>query len=176
MNATKESIEQTAAELGLTMEADFVPLSKSRNAKEKSPTLNWKVRLLKNGKAFLETDYSAGCGHAPSYQQHNSNACRAQAVDAECERGYAHKIDGMAPRKTKTPILPSFADVLHSLVSDADVIDCGSFEEWAGNLGYDADSRKAEGIYRACLETALKLRNALGDAGFATLRTAVQDY
>ena len=43
-------------------------------------------------------------------------------------------------------------------------------------LGYDPDSRKAEGIYRACLELALKLRNGLGEKLLAELREAVADY
>jgi hypothetical protein len=173
---TKQDIESVAAQLGLTLTSEFVPFSKSRNAGEKSPTLNWKITLHKDGRPILTTDYGAGCGHCPSYQQGNSNACRAMAVDAECETGYAHRIDGMNPTKTNKPILPDFADVLHSLASDSDVLDCSSFEEWAGNLGYDADSRKAEGIYRACLDVALKLRNALGEQGLATLREACQDY
>jgi len=176
MNATKESIEAVAAELGLTLHSEFVPWSKSRNAGEKSPSLNWTVTLRKNSREVLTTDYGAGCGHCPSYQQGNSNAPRAMAVEAECETGYAHRIDGMKPAKTKSPILPEFADVLHSLASDSDVLDAGGFEEWASDLGYDTDSRKAEATYRACLDIALKLRNALGEQGLATLREAVQDY
>lgn len=33
-----------------------------------------------------------------------------------------------------------------------------SFEEWAGNFGYDTDSRKAERIYQHCLATGDKLK------------------
>lgn len=64
----------------------------------------------------------------------------------------------------------------NSLVSDADVLDCSTFEEWADNLGYDKDSRKAEATYRECLALALKLRNGLGEAALAELREAAQDY
>lgn len=76
----------------------------------------------------------------------------------------------------RTPLpAPSIADVLHSLLMDAEAIDAGSFEEWAGDLGYDTDSRKAEGIYRECLETGLKLRAMLGDEIINRLRDALQD-
>ena len=68
------------------------------------------------------------------------------------------------------------ADVLHSLVSDSDVLNYNSFESWASELGYDLDSRKAEGIYRACLSFSLALRNGLGEQLLADLREAVQDY
>jgi hypothetical protein len=59
---------------------------------------------------------------------------------------------------------------------DSEVIDHPNFESWASEIGYDADSRKAESIYRACLEIALKLRSALGDRGLKELREACQDY
>jgi hypothetical protein len=71
---------------------------------------------------------------------------------------------------------PSAADVLYSLALDASVLDSATFEEWASELGYDPDSRSAEKIYRACLEIALKLRAAIGDAGLEQLREAFQDY
>lgn len=172
----KEKIEQAASELGLTMGAKFIPWSNSRNAGEKQPSLNWSVTIKRAGRDVLTTDYMAGCGHCPSYKQGNSNACRAMAVNAECETGFAHSIESMSPKKTNKPILPDLADVLHSLASDASVIDCGSFEEWASEFDYDTDSRKAEAAYRACLEIALKLRAAIGDDGLTKLREACQDY
>lgn len=173
----KQLIEDTARELGLTMTAEFVPFSKSSSAREKSPNLNWKVRLAKGGRLILTTDYSAGCAHCPSYQQ-RATVDSAAFVKQECETGKRAKSDrkGVDDLQWGAPIQPELADVLHSLASDSDVLDCGSFEEWAGNLGYDTDSRKAEAIYRACLEIALKLRNALGEDGLAKLREAAQDY
>ena len=181
MTTTAEQIEAVAAELGLTMTAKFVPWSLSRNAGEGLPSLNWKVTLYRAATApgrsplvVLTTDYGAGCGHCPSYKLSVKDAggrnslMRDELIRKECETG--------KDNKTGKPILPKLADVLHSLASDADVIDCGTFEEWAGDLGYDTDSRKAEGIYRACLKIALKLRNALGEDGLRELREAVQDY
>lgn len=59
---------------------------------------------------------------------------------------------------------PTAADVLSSLLLDATSVEnAGSFEEWARDLGYDPDSRKAEKIYRACERTVPKLRRFLGD-------------
>ncbi len=37
-------------------------------------------------------------------------------------------------------------------------------------------SRKAEAIYRACIETALQLRAGIGEAAMSALRDACQDY
>ncbi len=180
---TKESIEEVAAELGLTMKADFVPLSKSRNAGEKYPTLNWKVTIQKGGRSIIETDYSAGIAHCPAYNAsvkqlgHKNSVMRDGYIRRECETGHrALLVVGSVGQSMGMPIMPEFASVLHSLVSDAGAIDYSRFEDWASDYGYDTDSRKGEATYRTCLEFGLKLRNALGEDGLATLRSAVQDY
>lgn len=192
--------EQTAAQradaaikdLGLSIGAQFVPFSKSRNAEPREDgkvwrSLNWRVTLYKavttrggdaDTRAILTADYSAGEGHCPAAKAsvaalgNRNSVMRDKAIAYECETGrtadYGH-IRGMVDA-------PLARDVLYSLVSDADVLDCGTFEEWAINLGYDPDSRKAESIYRACLEIALKLRNGIGEDGLAKLREAFQDY
>jgi hypothetical protein len=176
-NTTAEQIEATAAELGLSMTSEFVPFSKSRNASEKMPSLNWKVTLLVNGRPIITTDYMAGSGHCPSYKQGKQTWEDRNAIKFECENGKRARL----MRSTDhiiggEKINPKFADVLHSLVSDAGAIDHASFEDWASEYGYDTDSRKGEAIYRTCLEFGLKLRNALGEAGLATLRDAVSNY
>lgn len=58
---------------------------------------------------------------------------------------------------------PDAEMVLECLLSDASVEYNRSFEDWAGDLGYDTDSRKAEKIYKACLKIAKKLHALLGD-------------
>ncbi len=175
---SKETIEAAAADLGITMQAEFVPWSKSRNASEKHRSLNWRVSLLKNGKAFITTDYSAGVGHCPSYKQNDKTEEGSLLIAFECEHGKKGRFLASVDRvmSTEKPINPAFADVVHSLVSDSDVIDHPTYESWASDLGYDADSRKGEAIYRACLDIALKLRSAIGEEGLAKLREACQDY
>lgn len=187
---TKDRILSVAADLGLTMTTKFVPWSQSRKAGEKQPSLNWLVTLHKRtrdakdpGPAFLTTDYMAGQGHCPAYKAsvkelgHQNSLARDEVIRWECEHGLKSVSRvSMGIVGGTTPIVPDFADVLHSLVSDSDVIDYGTFEEWAGELGYDTDSRAAEKTYQACLAIALKLRNALGEAGLTALREACQDY
>ena len=56
---------------------------------------------------------------------------------------------------------PDAASILCSLVSDANGTD-QSFEDWADDSGYDSDSRKAEGTYKACLAIRYDLRKVLG--------------
>ena len=75
---------------------------------------------------------------------------------------------------------PSAADVLGSLLSDAGTVyalqDGGSFEEWAEDLGYDADSRKAERVWRQVVAQTERLERFLGDEQAAVYPTAADDY
>lgn len=67
----------------------------------------------------------------------------------------------MGPAHTKEP---TAAGVLSCLISDAQsTVNARSFEEWASDLGYDADSRKAEHVYKACEQIERKLRRFLRD-------------
>jgi hypothetical protein len=60
---------------------------------------------------------------------------------------------------------PTTNDVLDCLRSDFfSVIHGESFEDFCDEFGYDADSRKAEKIYRACQKSAEDFRTAFGVA------------
>lgn len=168
----KERITKTAAELGLTLKSVFVPWSLSRSAGEKHPSLNWKVTLRRDERDVLTTDYGAGCGNCPAYKAmkpfQRDTLWGEQQIKHECETGKS--------TLGKFLILPDDGDVLHSLAMDASALDHSTFESWASDCGYDADSRKAEEIYRACLEIALRLRAAVGEDGLKKLQDACQDY
>jgi hypothetical protein len=176
MSTDKTAIQSVVDDLGITINAVFVPYSQSKDAvanpKLNDLKLNWRVFLKVKGRTVIETDYSAGIGHAPSYRQ-SPTVDDAQAIRRECEEGKRVKPSGY---KANEPIVPDSLDVLSCLVSESDAIDSPTFEDWAGNFGYDTDSRKAESTYRACLKTGLKLRAAIGDAGLTKLRDAFQDY
>jgi hypothetical protein len=71
---------------------------------------------------------------------------------------------------------PKPAEVMDALLSDAVSYDgVASFEEWATEYGYDTDSRRAEGMYRACGETSRRLRTYLGTDVFDALVNAERD-
>jgi hypothetical protein len=65
------------------------------------------------------------------------------------------------------PTIPDVADVVQSLAQDArGTRVVNGFEEWAGEYGYDTDSRSAERTYEACVSTVGQLWNRYGvDAG-----------
>jgi hypothetical protein len=58
---------------------------------------------------------------------------------------------------------PEAAEILDCLASDAvSVENSRGFEDWASDLGYDPDSRKAEKTYLACVKSSERLRKFLG--------------
>ena len=174
------SIDKTLARLGLTVETEFVPWSKSRNYKPggatlNERTLNWKVTLKKEGEEILTTDYSAGIAHCPGYKAFGKyKLTESQAIEAATELGYVVRNRGHG--ECKEPINPDTKDVIYSLTMDSDVIEHDGFKDWAENLGYDTDSRKAEAIFKACLGLAKQMKDGLGETMLEELRETFQDY
>jgi hypothetical protein len=68
---------------------------------------------------------------------------------------------------------PSAYDVLCCVRSDASSIDSArDFEDWAGDLRMDTDSRKAAATYHACVRSAARLRKWLGPEAYDELMQA----
>lgn len=195
------SITAIAAENRLFIVAEFVPFSKSRNKAEKHKSVNWKLTLcqakpaapsepeFKSGvytkadapaamRSILTCDYSSGTAICPADKRKDSYR-KQELINWECENGvaaFAMENMGVISPQRKKPILPDLCDVLASLSMDASAIDEGPFEDWASSLGYDTDSRKAEAIYNACLDIAVRLRSGLGESTFTRLREACQGH
>jgi len=75
----------------------------------------------------------------------------------------------------RKPITPTAAGVLYCLLSDAEAVD-QSFTDWAGDLGYDTDSRKALETYEACCKIGQSLRTVFTHSQREELRILLQDY
>lgn len=182
MNMQHEKIKKYLNTLGITFNYTFVPFSQSRNRNKKDLSLNWLVLMSKNGKAVFSTDYSMGVGHCQAYKQAKKGRYMSwedkDNIKQECETGKYTIASALHNfyRPTKQTPLPDDVDVMYSLVMDAEAIDYPTYENWAGCFGYDEDSRSGEKIYKACLETGLRLRAALGDVGLSKLRELYQDY
>ena len=187
----KAELEAWASEHGASLETVFVPWSQSRSYVAGTPAfrrnLNWRCTLrrwhglgdAREPRPVISFDYSAGIAHAPIYKRaHRPGEPRfntlhwEKAIIHETEIGRA----SLAYGSSGVPIRPSFIDVLASIALDASAIDSATFEDWAGELGYDPDSRKGEAIYRECLAHALAIRAAFGEAALAALREAASDY
>lgn len=71
---------------------------------------------------------------------------------------------------------PTAAAVLSCLLMDSESVRHGqTFEEWARDLGYDPDSRKAERTFNACVQSSNKLTRLLGD-DYQAFVEAAADY
>lgn len=176
-NETKR--EATIKGLGLTVDSEFVPWSKSRNfhegANQKDLSLNWRVTLRRNGREILTTDYSAGIAHCPAYEQ-RPTIYVDNRIRTECENGFAVQPNSEYTVNHNKPIQPDTHNVIYSLLTDSDVIDHQDFESWAKELGFDPDSRKAEKTYNDCMKIALKFRSRFTSDEINGLREAFQDY
>lgn len=182
MNAELKSFIDS---LNLEYKATFVPQSASRNSAEENPSLNWRVSIARRNVAgdpaiarnTIATDYMQGIGHLPTdanTREKHKGANRNCIMIADYERKCAES--GRYGLWNGTPIpAPSLADVLYSLVMDSDAGEY-TFEEWAGNFGYDTDSRTAESMYNQCRDTGSKLRRMLGAENLSKLRDLFQDY
>jgi len=86
-----------------------------------------------------------------------------------------HSLMGAERLAQAKPQAPGPADVLHSVLSDAEA--CGqSFESWCGDFGYDTDSRKAFATYEACQRNGDKVRGIFTREELARFATELQDY
>ena len=165
---------------------EFVPYSQSRSYKKdefvRNKNLNWKVGFyLPSGYGF-QTDYSQGQGHIPNYNRKiwrtsngRFNLIAEQAINQIVETGYYSSTSSFCNSKGAPIPHPKMYDVLGCLLSDADVLNYPCFEDWAENYGYEVDSRKAEKIYKDCLELGLKMRVMFGEPTLSQLQELFRD-
>ena len=180
----KKKIHDYLTGLGVQYQATFQPTPQPKET-IKSPQLHWLITLTR-GKSVMQCPYSEGMGHVKGYKQfHKTKYDQRQAEELyrkTCETGklYLPSASGdyvwARTLGEKVQPAPDVADVLYCLVSDSDVLNYPTYEQWAGELGYEADSRKGEATYRLCIEQSLKLRNLLGYKAMEELAALYQDY
>lgn len=182
-----KDIHKKLDESGVSIRSKFVPWSQSRNKDEQYRTLNWRVTLVYKGRDVLTTDYSAGIAHAPSYKNWNpakhgnkNSLLHSRFLQFEAEQGREAVAfpgaPGVLTQRGGKEILPDAANVVCCLVTDARyVLDAGGFEQWAVELGFDPDSRKAEAIWKTCIEHALAIRSHLGEPLMYSLVEAFEE-
>lgn len=69
---------------------------------------------------------------------------------------------------------PTLADVLYSLLSDADSGEY-DFEGFCAEYGYDEDSRRAYASWQACCDTRAHMTRMFTDDELAALRAATEE-
>lgn len=141
----------------------------------------WRIRLeAPNGKG-IETDYSKGIGLRIKRERIGGTIRFAYRGDKRYLPLHLLWKGGLTLSDveelgTYFPEDPTAAEILSSLACDVRDIENGSsFETWANDLGYDPDSRKAEGIYRQCEKAYRELGSMLGRENLAELLTIDPD-
>lgn len=170
---TTENRRNELNELGFTLKILHGPIGGvDKHDQSDWPHIAYKVMLEFNGREVITTDYKLGVGHVdPKRAFIGSVVSRPMLATDEqsmlltwqSKPGAAFKDKqlqaNVAAKLAKSQkVVPELGDVLHSLILDGEAFfNAQSFEDWAGEFGYDADSRKAEAIYRVCDSTGRKL-------------------
>ncbi|RLB70469.1 MAG: hypothetical protein DRH04_03550 [Deltaproteobacteria bacterium] len=125
---------------------------------------HWKVTISRNGQSFC-TSYSMGCAHR-----------HYKGTNEPIKLGFRRLTLWQEEQNKQTvPNKPTLVDVLYSLVLDARLVRFGQdFAEFATELGYDEDSRRASRAFEGCLDEWRGLCR-LG-ADFDELEQLLQDY
>lgn len=180
---TKIDPNQVLADKGIRAEFIFVPFSKSRNKNNAHVSLNWKFTLFYKDRKVLDGDYNQGSAYAPINKDRSkfvNNWEFNKALKEQCETGrnmkvYSYAGGGYTEERT-TVNNPDIADLVHCLLIDGDAINYSKYEDWAGEFGYDEDSRKGYECYQQCLSTGLAMRASLGNGLLSELGKLFQDY
>lgn len=182
----KEAKAITPDEAGLSIEI----ISGPRGAvKDDWPCIEFTIQLMNARRVEIwRGEYSLGVGHVKNPTRYDAyplgltqdetyalNTLRmkpsAQLKDKQLWANTAAKL--AAAQK----VAPKLNDVCHSLISNgAAFFDGQRFEDWASDLGYDPDSRKAENTFRLCDEIGRALSRHLSRDQIDGLREWASNY
>lgn len=168
----RETVRNIVHSRGLEYRAEFIPGSRTNHDDPDWECVTWRITLSVPNGGNYSTEYRSGIACIPVKYDNKARKLRTIAVDEQIKRA----IETGSPRLGVKVPDPDLVNVLYCLVSDAGAIDYSCFQDWADDFGYDVDSRKAEKIYRTCLEIGLWMRSALGEKTLAELREALADY
>ena len=90
-------------------------------------------------------------------------------------RGSGAVISGWYSQGSAHKAPPTLQDVISCLLMDTSDIE-QDFEDWASDLGFDPDSRKAEKMFKACQKTGEDLERMFGVQELEDMRTMFEDY
>lgn len=155
------TIEETLTEMGFVLTSTLV--RDDFDGREGGTT--WAVTVTRNGES-IQTDYTIGSAH-----RHYRNGKPIQI------HHWNRALDDVERNKRTKPDKPTLPDVLNCFVMDAQCVSDGQlFEDFADDLGYDKDSRKAEKAYNGCRDEYFGLIRLCGHAELGKLVELFQDY
>lgn len=191
MTATiTETLPEIAARLGFTLSVDAGPAAKSEKHGDGGEWehLAYTVTLSRNGRKVKTLEYKLGAGHVKRETLEALRRSTDQGLDTltlntmirqpharHANMTYYRTILEAAAKRGK--VAPTVADVLHSMLLDgAAHLDSLTFEEWAGEFGYDTDSRRALAMFEACCDEGRAIARACNPEEIAALRDAASNF
>ena len=166
-----KTIQEFIKENEITAEFISVPENPNMEPSKGMQPFHFHV-LLKRKEHHLTTYYSVGIGIVERWTQQKKNqrsiwGFHGATPKATGKRNVldAEMFDAIAPKYR-----PEVADILDCLASDASCVHYGqSFEDFAGDMGYEKDSRKAKATYNLIKKQAEALKQLLGNDAFEKL-------
>lgn len=128
----------------------------------------WRV-TIGTGKAQFTTDYFTGAGRRKPLK---GAPPKPNSVIPGGRKSLA--LDAWGKTYLR-PVTPKNADVLHSMIVDAEA-DYMSFPDWCADYGYSDDSFNAHNVYMACCKIAKDLRLVFTRAEIDKIRELLRDY
>ncbi len=190
MNTTQDR-NQLLTDLGFTLAIIAGPMP---NVKDNWPNIKFIISLSYKGREVVQSDYSLGIGHVtlpetiPNYNytfllKYRFSADEESLLRSWVKRPGADFVDKKLQASVAVKLAiaqkvkPTLPDVVYSLLSDGTpFFNAQSFEDWAGEFGYDLDSRKAEAIYKICFETGRKIAAVVPVDVRVKTQEIMQDY
>ena len=166
-DAIRTQVEKILSNVGVTFAAKFI----GATTRDKWECDEWRCTFDKGG-AAESFEFFTGIGHR------KPNPSPMAQASARSLAKVSKRMIAWHDHYKRWPDIaqaPHPADVLTSLVLDSSAIG-QSFESWCSDFGYDSDSRKAEGIYRACQQNADKFARVFDHVAREALTEALQDY
>lgn len=155
----------TLETLGLTCSISPLGVRPMSPDSNDDPMCAWIVTFTNKAGRSENFDYFTGYGCGPAWREQWLRDRYPSVANVNPRMRYSIKDKNLLCRISHAHNLavkwkPDPIEILWAIARDGDALEM-SFEDWAHELGYDADSREAEKAYRACQENAFKLRKIL---------------
>lgn len=174
MKTETTETKPTLETLGLT--ATISPHGVRAMSKDESPMCAWIVTFTNAKTGRSENfDYFTGYGCGPDWSEQWLSRNYQEVANVPKHKRYSIADKALLCRIShahnfKAKWKPDAIEILNAIARDGDALEC-TFEDWAADYGYDSDSRKAESIYRACQENALRLKKILSTDKIETIKS-----
>jgi hypothetical protein len=166
-------------ELGLSMQAEFLPWSTTKDLPKRffpdplvGRELNWKFTFLKDGKEFLSISRGSDVCDFPSYPPEaimdgQLTEAQVEILQEEAETGHTRAGEVINPPCLLAVLLSLCLEMLQPLEFD-------TYEKWELSFDRDSTSNRSEWAYERCKSTLRAFRSVLSEEDLERLFVAFE--